>query len=151
MFFGLRFRMFFLNPYFFHFDFFHRNVGTNLACNFAIYFQFFSAVHNSWHHRLSFSRPFLPPWLISRWPEYSPPEYAVDANLFRLESSMLTRAKRATNRNNIATENRVGWGIFRGGVYLEPISLPLVFGSPLILVTTEIDVSRDLVKFFLLL
>ena len=42
-------------------------------------------------------------------------KYAIDANLFRLESSILTRAKLATNRNNVATENRGG-----GGVYLEP-------------------------------
>ena len=62
-------------------------------------------------------------------------KYAVDANL-----SILTRAKRATNRNNVATnrnktfgffgeehflgeytgvERSMG-GIFRGGVYLEP-------------------------------
>ena len=30
----------------------------------------------------------------------------LSANLFRLESSILTRAKRATNRNNVATEKR---------------------------------------------
>ena len=29
-------------------------------------------------------------------------------DLFRLESSILTRAKRATNRNNVATEKREG-------------------------------------------
>ena len=39
--------------------------------------------------------------------------------MFRLESSILTRAKRATNQNNVATEKRGGC-IFRGGVYLEP-------------------------------
>ena len=33
-------------------------------------------------------------------------KYAADANLFRLKSSILTRAKRATNRNNVATEKR---------------------------------------------
>ena len=33
-------------------------------------------------------------------------KYAVNANLFRLESSILMRAKRATNRNNVATEKR---------------------------------------------
>ena len=32
-------------------------------------------------------------------------KYAVDANLFRLESSILTRAKRATNRNNIGVRD----------------------------------------------
>ena len=31
-------------------------------------------------------------------------KYAVDSNLFPLESSILTRAKRATNRNNAATD-----------------------------------------------
>ena len=56
-------------------------------------------------------------------------KYAVDANLFRLKSSILTRAKRATNRNNVG--GNISWGnipgwtipgeIFRGGgVYLEP-------------------------------
>ena len=33
-------------------------------------------------------------------------KYAVDANLFPLESSILTRVKRATNQNNVATEKR---------------------------------------------
>ena len=60
--------------------------------------------------------------MTSRWPEYSPrkvsprmkpsddsvvwlyAKYAVDANLFRLESSILTRAKRATNRNTVGGE-----------------------------------------------
>ena len=31
-------------------------------------------------------------------------KYAVDANLFRLESPILTRAKRATDRNNVGGE-----------------------------------------------
>ena len=44
-------------------------------------------------------------------------KYAVDANLLRLESSILTRG---TNGNNVATEKRGGGGIFRGRVYLEP-------------------------------
>ena len=35
-------------------------------------------------------------------------KYAVDANLFRLKSSILTRAQRATDRNNVVTEKRVG-------------------------------------------
>ena len=80
-----------------------------------------------------------------RWPEYSPrkilprlfpprniptmksmhgnnvvwlyAKYAVDANLFRFESLILTRAKRATNRNNVATEKREGGRIFCWGVY----------------------------------
>ena len=58
-----------------------------------------------------------------RWPEYSPQEvpgfakYAVDENLFRLESSILTRAKPATNRNNVATEKRRGGGEFSVGEY----------------------------------
>ena len=33
-------------------------------------------------------------------------KYAVDANLFRLESPILTRAKRATNRNNVGEKCR---------------------------------------------
>ena len=33
-------------------------------------------------------------------------KYTVDANLFPLVSSILTRAKRAINRNNAATEKR---------------------------------------------
>ena len=33
-------------------------------------------------------------------------KYAVDMNLFRLESSTLTRAKWATSRNNVATDKR---------------------------------------------
>ena len=51
---------------------------------------------------------------IRRWPEYSPrkgpgfAKYAVDANLFRLESSILMRAKRATNRNNVGGEHSLG-------------------------------------------
>ena len=53
---------------------------------------------------------------------------ALEANLFRLESSILTRAKRATNLNNVGGRdipgNIIGWnvpgGTFRGGVYLEP-------------------------------
>ena len=52
-------------------------------------------------------------------------KYDVDTNLFRLESSILTRAKRATNWNNVATEKRGGGGIFRGGVYLEPDNQPM--------------------------
>ena len=66
---------------------------------------------------------------IPRLPEYSPSprkvlgfaKYAVYANFFRRESSILTRAKRVTNRNNVVTEKRGGEGIFRGKVYLEPI------------------------------
>ena len=63
-------------------------------------------------------------------------KYAVDANLFRLESSILTRAKRATNQNNLEGEHSLGeytgversggnvpGGIFRGGVHLEPFVL----------------------------
>ena len=57
-------------------------------------------------------------WLCSK--------YAVDANLFRLESSIKTRAKRATNRNNVGG-NIPGWndpgGIHRGEVYLELIDV----------------------------
>ena len=41
-------------------------------------------------------------------------KYAVDANLFRLESSILTQAKRATSRNNVATEKREGGNFPRG-------------------------------------
>ena len=42
--------------------------------------------------------------------EKIPPKKCLEplsANLFRLESSILTRAKRATNRNNVATEKRI--------------------------------------------
>ena len=85
----------------------------------------------------------VPPRLFP--PETFPPtkpgfaKYAVDENLFLLESSILTRAKRATNRNTAAINrkkytvfwgvkitwgNIPGWnvpaGIFWGGVYLEP-------------------------------
>ena len=44
-------------------------------------------------------------------------KYAVDANLFQLESSILTRAKRATNRNNVGGEHSVGeyTGVERSG------------------------------------
>ena len=49
--------------------------------------------------------------------------FAVDANLFRLGFSILTRAQRAINRNNVATEKRGReGGISEGGVYLEPIN-----------------------------
>ena len=44
----------------------------------------------------------------------------LNANLLKLESSILTRAKRATNRNNVATINEAtfffGW-IFSGGIF----------------------------------
>ena len=43
-------------------------------------------------------------------------KYAVDVNLFQLEFSILMQAKRATIRNNIATEKR-GEGEFSGGEY----------------------------------
>ena len=44
-------------------------------------------------------------------------KYAVDANLFRLESSILTRAKRLTNRNNVGGEYSLGeyTGVERSG------------------------------------
>ena len=35
-------------------------------------------------------------------------KYAVDMNLFRLESSILTRSKRATSRKNVGGEHSVG-------------------------------------------
>ena len=38
--------------------------------------------------------------------------YAVDANLFRLESLILTRVKRATNRNNVG--GNIPWGNIPG-------------------------------------
>ena len=47
-------------------------------------------------------------------------KYAVDANLFPLESSILTRAKRATNRNN-AAKNQKNIRFFRGGTFLGGI------------------------------
>ena len=53
-------------------------------------------------------------------------KYAVDMKLIRLESSILTRAKRATNRNNVGGNipggtNRVGTfrGEFSGGEYIQ--------------------------------
>ena len=41
-------------------------------------------------------------------------KYAVDANLFPLVSSILTRVKRATNRNNAATNRKKTFGFFGG-------------------------------------
>ena len=55
-------------------------------------------------------------------PEHSPAtktgfaKYAVHANLFPLESSILTRAKRASNRNN-AAKNQKNIRFFRGGTF----------------------------------
>ena len=50
----------------------------------------------------------------------------LSANLFRLESLILTRAKRATNRNNVATEKRsyifFSGGFCRGDSIREPFS-----------------------------
>ena len=48
---------------------------------------------------LPFGESFFPPkaFLIG---------YAINANLFRLETSILTRAKRATNWNNVASYSR---------------------------------------------
>ena len=42
-------------------------------------------------------------------------KYAIDASLFRLESSILTRAKRSTNRNYVGGTFLVG--IYRGGTF----------------------------------
>ena len=47
-------------------------------------------------------------------------KYAVDANLFRLESPMLTRAKRTTSLNNGGGGKCLG-GIARGGNVREGI------------------------------
>ena len=45
-------------------------------------------------------------------------KYAVDTKLFLIESSILTPAKRAANRNNVSTDNRAGGeGEFSGGEY----------------------------------
>ena len=43
----------------------------------------------------------VPPqfFLPRKFPPHA--KYTVDANLFRLESPIITRAKRATNRNNV--------------------------------------------------
>ena len=53
-------------------------------------------------------------------------KYAIDANLFRLESSILTRARRVANRNNVGGEHSLGayTGVERSGgkytsVYLQ--------------------------------
>ena len=57
-------------------------------------------------------------WTIKWYSPWKLPgfaKYAVDANLLRLESSIITGAKRATNRNNVATEKREGR--FYGGEY----------------------------------
>ena len=65
----------------------------------------------------SFRRRFFPPtgffpadFYFSSYEEKTMkqeiPWMQLSANLFRLESSILTRAKRATNRNNVATENK---------------------------------------------
>ena len=47
---------------------------------------------------------------LCRYPDKIPPKESLwmplGANLLKLESSILTRAKRATNRNNVATEKR---------------------------------------------
>ena len=53
---------------------------------------------------------------IFRWSEYGPgfAKSAVDANLFRLQSSILTLVKWTTNPNNVASEKR-GGGNFPGG------------------------------------
>ena len=42
-------------------------------------------------------------------------KYDVEANLFPLESSILTRAQRAKNRNNAATNRKI-FGFFRGSI-----------------------------------
>ena len=53
-------------------------------------------------------------------------KYAVDANLFRLESSIWTRAKRATNRNNVGGEHSLGEysGVERSGGNFLAGSIP---------------------------
>ena len=71
-------------------------------------------------------------------------KYAVDANLFRLESLIVTRLKRATNRNNVGGKvspqggktlggetsggKKTGGehrdGNFRGGKTLESLTVP---------------------------
>ena len=47
-------------------------------------------------------------------------KYAVDANLLKIESSILTRAKQATNQNN-AAKNQKNIRFFRGGTFLGGI------------------------------
>ena len=44
-------------------------------------------------------------------------KYAVDANLLKIESSILTRAKQATNQNN-AAKNQKNIRFFQGGTFL---------------------------------
>ena len=71
-------------------------------------------------------------------------------NLFRLESSILTRAKRATNRNNVATEKRsyifnffsegFWWrGFCRGDFILEPKQI-----CPTCIAIAELKVFGDI-------
>ena len=60
--------------------------------------------------------PCAPPRIFS--PRKFPPhaKYTIDANLFRLESPILTRAKRATNRNKVRGEvSPQGWKNIGGG------------------------------------
>ena len=56
-------------------------------------------------------------------------KYAADANMFRLESSILTRTKRATNQNNVATEKRGGGGFSGGSIPRTILSAKLLFVS----------------------
>ena len=53
-------------------------------------------------------------------------KYAVDTNLFRLVSSILTRAKWATNRNNVGGEHSLGeyTGMERAGGNFPGGSIP---------------------------
>ena len=61
-------------------------------------------------------------------PRKIPPhaKYAVDVNLFRLESPIITRAKRATNRNNVGGEHSLAeyTGVERSGGIFPGESIP---------------------------
>ena len=82
----------------------------------------------------------FPPLEVSTPGSFHPPvflphvKYAVDTNLFRLESSILTRAKRATNRNNVGGEHSLGehTRVERsGGVYIKRTITQFAQSNPL--------------------
>ena len=85
-------------------------------------FEFWGQFSSTWYQINVYTLFFLvtgifPPPAPRKVPGSA--KYAVDANLFRLEPSILLRAKRATNWNNVGTEKLGEGGIFREEVYLE--------------------------------
>ena len=81
----------------------------DMNCKSHAYLNWQKKIRKCYHEQSQ----LLSEWVNFRWLEYSPrkvpgfAKYAVDANLFLLESSILTRAKQAINRNNVATERFV--------------------------------------------